>query len=96
MSRHHQASGWNNATKKARKKLRPATGQPCALCGRGIYPDQQKWHLDHIRPISQGGTDAVSNLRAVHAICNLKRSIKPKPTGENKTTFSRLDDWNPA
>ncbi|MDP9346364.1 MAG: HNH endonuclease [Actinomycetota bacterium] len=42
-------------------------GRPCAFCGRPAA------HLDHITPISQGGTDAPSNLQALCAECNLSK-----------------------
>ena len=50
----------------------------CQLCGRGIDRDF-KWpspfapSLDHVVPVSQGGTHEVSNLQATHLACNLAK-----------------------
>jgi 5-methylcytosine-specific restriction endonuclease McrA len=42
-------------------------GRPCAICGRPAE------HLDHVIPISRGGTDAPSNLQPLCARCNLAK-----------------------
>jgi hypothetical protein len=48
-------------------------GRICASCGQEIK--QTDWmHLDHILPVSRGGTNDPSNLRYVHASCNLSRN----------------------
>lgn len=31
-------------------------------------------HIDHIVPISKGGSDTLDNVRPAHALCNLKKS----------------------
>jgi 5-methylcytosine-specific restriction endonuclease McrA len=43
-------------------------GQACANCGRPAE------HLDHIRPISGGGTDHPTNLQPLCPDCNLEKS----------------------
>ena len=50
----------------------------CQICHQSIdttikYPDPLSLSLDHILPRSQGGTDAQSNLRATHLVCNVRR-----------------------
>jgi 5-methylcytosine-specific restriction endonuclease McrA len=47
-------------------------GQMCQLCGCNVKDD--KLHLDHIIPISRGGTSSTENLRVLCADCNLKKS----------------------
>ncbi len=43
-------------------------GRPCAICGR---PADQ---LDHITPVSRGGTDHPTNLQPLCGACNLAKS----------------------
>ena len=42
----------------------------CGLCGHGLPKDRRQVHVDHIYPVSLGGTNAVSNLQAVCKPCN--------------------------
>lgn len=55
----------------------------CARCGKwcgrpgkdSVYiPENQRMEVDHIRPWSQGGTDAVWNLQAMCKPCNRNKS----------------------
>ena len=43
--------------------------KPCALCGRKI--DLVDTSLDHIVPLSTGGTNTVDNIQIMHKWCNL-------------------------
>jgi len=43
-----------------------ATGGICAVCGEA--PD--KWHIDHIWPLSKGGPHIRENLQAICESCN--------------------------
>lgn len=51
-----------------------ARGGPlvCWLCGRPIGPDEP-WDVDHVVPLSRGGTDDPANLRPAHASENRAR-----------------------
>lgn len=63
-------------TKKARKKtnaeqlmeLLKQQSFRCALSGVEISPDTAR--LDHIMPVSQGGTDEIDNLQWLHVDAN--------------------------
>lgn len=44
----------------------------CAECGAGN--EKTVLHVDHILPISKGGTDELSNLRTLCAQCNREKS----------------------
>ena len=55
-------------------------GRPVVLGLRARHPDGPS--LDHIRPLSLGGTDNLANLRLAHFGCNAAR-------GNRATTPSR-------
>lgn len=53
-------------------------GWACQICGSPVdpnaqYPDPMSASLDHIVPISRGGTHEPSNVRLTHWICNCVR-----------------------
>lgn len=56
-------------------------GPLCQICGE--YMDWQtgryrsRVSLDHIIPISQGGTHTMDNVRMVHLSCNSRKSDRP-------------------
>lgn len=50
----------------------------CGICRKPVnrkrkYPDPLCASLDHVIPVSQGGTNDVWNLRLTHLVCNLSR-----------------------
>lgn len=45
----------------------------CFYCGITLYFD---WHLDHMQPISRGGTNEQSNLACACPFCNLSKGSK--------------------
>lgn len=49
-------------------------GYVCGICGGGVAPDQMS--IDHIVPISRGGTDDLDNLQAAHRSCNSRKGAK--------------------
>jgi 5-methylcytosine-specific restriction endonuclease McrA len=58
--------------REARDRLR---GQPCHWCGK---PGNT---VDHLMPISRGGTNDPSNLVSACAHCNEARGNRPGPPG---------------
>lgn len=69
-----------NATRKARLYNVPAlierqTNQNgvlrCAYCNKPLFPD--KYHVDHIRPLSRGGSNDLDNLCLACPKCNLSK-----------------------
>lgn len=55
-------------------ELRDQLGIPteCYLCGGALSWESAS--LDHVHPVSQGGTHAIDNLRWAHKECNLVKS----------------------
>lgn len=52
---------------------------PCHLCGEPIDWDAHHHHplsftIDHITPLSRGGTDTLDNIAACHRQCNRAKS----------------------
>jgi 5-methylcytosine-specific restriction endonuclease McrA len=45
----------------------------CSICADVMFSEDDV-QVDHIVPVSKGGTHARENLRVTHAQCNLKRS----------------------
>ena len=37
---------------------------------------EQGLHIDHVIPISKGGSDTLDNVRPTHALCNLSKNDK--------------------
>lgn len=46
-------------------------GSTCVICGRSVKCAGVQLHVDHIIPISKGGTNEISNLRTLCEECNL-------------------------
>lgn len=46
----------------------------CIECGKG--KDETVLHIDHIKPVSQGGSDELENLQTLCQACNLAKSNK--------------------
>jgi hypothetical protein len=65
--------------RKHRDVVLERDGLVCAICRVPTDPDAHNQEdryptLDHITPVSWGGTDDLDNLRIVHRWCNLYRS----------------------
>lgn len=60
-----------------RYKVLARDGFKCVLCGASPKKsDEVQLHVDHILPVSKGGTNAMENLRTLCAVCNLgKRDL---------------------
>jgi hypothetical protein len=61
----------NPLDSKLRHECFKRDGYKCVECG--ATKDQKMLHADHIIPVSQGGTDELSNLQTLCADCNLAK-----------------------
>lgn len=70
-----------------RNEILERNGFTCQLCGAGpgdpdpFNPNRKvRLHIDHVKPISQGGTDDKSNLRVLCSACNQGRANVQPPS----------------
>ena len=47
-------------------------GPVCGIC-KNSFELTDDIHIDHIRPVSKGGTSDFSNLQLAHAFCNVSK-----------------------
>jgi glyoxylate carboligase len=47
----------------------------CGICLTQIAAGQ-KWHIDHIEPLSKGGAHSYDNTQLAHAFCNVSKGAK--------------------
>ena len=48
----------------------------CGICHRDLPGNLGAIHVDHIIPVSKGGTNAWENLQAAHAHCNMSKQAR--------------------
>jgi len=74
-------------TKEEWLKVRDATGGVCPFCGRNV--GLEKMSMDHIIPLSKGGTNYISNIRAICRNCNSAIGNRPYMYQTNEKTGKR-------
>ena len=62
-------------SRRTRFDVLHAAGNKCQVCGASAS-DGATLHIDHIVPVSKGGTNATANLRALCDKCNMGRSAR--------------------
>lgn len=74
----------------------------CGLCGEPLehYP-MRAHHVDHIRPLAEGGTDTRDNVHLTHALCNARKGADTRLRASGlkdfkRTTLSIDDDTHAA
>lgn len=72
--------GLRNRYRKSRvhRELAARDGNRCGICSRLIdldltWPHPRSVSIDHVIPVSDGGTDDMANLRLAHLSCNCAR-----------------------
>lgn len=75
---------------KLRRQILERNGYTCQVCGAGAGEDSGcepgrrcRLQIDHVVPISQGGTDEENNLRAVCVFYNKDKSNLKVPTSRD-------------
>jgi len=92
MGSHNSQLYRNN--RNAIKQRVAKTGEPCHLCGMPIDLNAGKaeplsFTVDHVIPVSAGGTDLMNNLVPAHFKCNRIKSdqvVVGKPKKGSKAT----------
>jgi 5-methylcytosine-specific restriction endonuclease McrA len=76
------ANGGRQKHKEATEAmLKGELGTVCSLCGEPLDFTLARAHfnaatLDHVIPLSRGGTNDIDNLRAAHRSCNEQRGSR--------------------
>lgn len=70
----HAQHGWTagvaaRARRYWRAQLRAAGELPCLRCGLPVYPGYA-WDVDHVKPLSRGGSIGLGNQGVSHRRCN--------------------------
>jgi 5-methylcytosine-specific restriction endonuclease McrA len=67
-----EISAGGSYTTKDVQRLLVLQKKHCACCGQRL----RKFHVDHIQPLSKGGTNGPENLQLLCPSCNLSKSAK--------------------
>jgi DNA-binding CsgD family transcriptional regulator len=73
--RHRRVGPWR---RRLTQKIGDRDGWRCGLCGRKIrralrWPNLRSASVDHIIPVSEGGTNEAANLQIAHLGCNVAK-----------------------
>jgi hypothetical protein len=75
---------------KLRDKILRRDNFRCVFCGRGVN-DGVKLHVDHIIPVSKGGTSHADNLQTLCEECNLGKSNRHSRSNYEDNNIPPLD-----
>lgn len=80
-----------------RNEILERNGFTCQLCGAGpgdpdpFNPNRKiRLHIDHIKPVSQGGSNNPDNLRVVCSACNQGRANIQMPSETARNILARI------
>ncbi len=71
-SRAKANGGWDDDV--TMKALLARDGEECSLCGRQVITGLP-W-IDHIVPLSKGGSHTWDNVQVAHHICNARKGVR--------------------
>jgi len=74
----------NTALRDRHRFLLRRVEAPCHICGRPIdyglpHMDPGEFVVDHVIPLSRGGTDTIDNKAAAHRACNGTKGGSAQP-----------------
>jgi hypothetical protein len=72
----HSNQRIRNVSKSIRINVFERDNYTCQICGRNVKEDNVKLEIDHIIPVSKGGSDDISNLQTLCFDCNRGKSNK--------------------
>ncbi|MET0725946.1 MAG: HNH endonuclease signature motif containing protein [Leifsonia sp.] len=90
MSQHHRAGRHTSLAPKVREAINATLPRPCVECGRMVVKED-RWHVAHIVPASQGGRTTPQNCGPAHAACNLKAGGKLGAAVTNRARNAEKD-----
>mgnify|MGYP000845156508 FL=1 len=91
--------------KQLRQMITDTYGWRCSICHTMINPNatrlRDRLSIDHVLPVSRGGTDTIENLRPAHYGCNAargdgSRTVRRRPTEIGTAFFPTGPGREPA
>jgi 5-methylcytosine-specific restriction endonuclease McrA len=64
----------------------------CAYCGNILVKGKRKTHIDHVRPLVQGGSNSIENIAIACAKCNLSKGDRTPEEWVNRWYQRSADD----
>lgn len=94
MTSHHQKVKHSSKAPRVRELITSRLPLPCVDCGHPVFAEQ-RWHVGHRIPASQGGQTTIQNCGPSHVKCNLKAGGKLGAQARNKYRNQKKDirEW---
>ena len=67
----------------------------CAKCGKKLTDHPKNYHVDHKKPLSDGGGDTVRNMQALCLDCHNEKTEKEKTKRAKKRRKEKEKEENP-
>lgn len=63
-------------SRTARVRVFEAAGGRCHICGGKIDGVRERWEVEHVKPLWDGGEDDESNMAPAHAKCHAPKTAE--------------------